>query len=143
MDAENHNDASSTTSSTKLKPFGKSNRSRTSVESLSNRSSRRFSVDSTSGAPNSLVEDSPETTKPGARGLSKLLRRRQKKDKWQLGDDASTAISSDNERDLQKSRSEDSQGADSLVSTLTDEDQGTAGETEAANLLTDDEEPEK
>ncbi|RHZ64988.1 hypothetical protein CDV55_104677 [Aspergillus turcosus] len=130
---------------TEPQSFGKSNRTWTTPADLdtmgsSGRSNGRASISSGSDRPKSQAGEAAETAKAGSSGFSKLLnaRRKRKKEKEQKQtEELSPALVSENDQDLQESRSNESRGESSSAN----DNLNPPGE--AINILTDDSEPDR
>ncbi|GAQ09218.1 uncharacterized membrane protein C20F10.07 [Aspergillus lentulus] len=123
--------------------FSKSNRTWTTPADLdamwsSGRSNGRASISSGSDRPKSQAGEVAETAKAGSSGLSKLLnaRRKRKKEKEQKQTEELSLVS-ENDQDLQKSRSNESRGESSSAN------DNLSPPGEVITLLTDDSEPDR
>lgn len=130
---------------TEPQSFGKSNRTWTTPADLdtmgsSGRSNGRASISSGSDRPKSQAGEAAETARAGSSGFSKLLnaRRKRKKEKEQKQtEELSPALVSENDQDLQESRSNESRGESSSAN----DNLNLPGEV--INILTDDSEPDR
>ncbi|GIC89762.1 uncharacterized protein Aud_006187 [Aspergillus udagawae] len=123
--------------------FSKSNRTWTTPADLdtmwsSGRSNGRTSISSGSDRPKSQAGEVAETAKAGSSGFSKLLnaRRKRKKEKEQKKTEELSLVS-ENDQDLQESRSNESRGESSSAN------DNLSPPGEVINLLTDDSEPDR
>lgn len=122
--------------------FSKSNRTWTAPadpEEIdgSGRSNGRSSLDSTSDRPKTQAGEVPDNAKPSRR-LSKLLRKRKKKNDQGPADEM---LNTDNARDALENRLNESRDKNSAASSLNGN--STSLENETSNILTDDSEPDR